>query len=81
MVGLPNADISFEGFLDPTSPGVVALFGDGTQGRSFYLYTTNSATSYFFGTGSISGSVDVDVNGLNKITGKVSNNSSVIFKA
>ncbi len=72
--------MSFEGFLDPTSPGVVGLFGDGVQSRKFYLYTTNSATSYFFGTGSISGSVDVDVNGLNKVTGKVSNNSSVIFE-
>lgn len=81
IVGLPGADISFEAFFDPTSPGIVGVFGDGIQGRKFYLYTTNSAASYFYGTGAISGSIDVDVNGLEKITGKISNDTSVYFQA
>jgi hypothetical protein len=51
------------------------------QTRKFYLYTTNSAVSYFYGQGALSGTVDVDVNGLEKITGKLSPSTSVTFKA
>ncbi len=79
--GLPNADVSFKGWFDPTSPGIAGLIGDQVTSRRFYLYTTNSATSYFFGTGAVNGSLEVDVNGLETVTGKISNSTPVYFQA
>jgi hypothetical protein len=80
IAGLPGGDISFEGFMDPTDVGIVGIMGDGIQTRKVYLYTNeNRSIAYFFTTGSVSGTVDDDVNGLLKITGKVSNSTSLIF--
>lgn len=79
--GLPNADVSVKGFFDPSNPGIVGLFGDQVTSRKFYLYTTNSATGYFYGTGALSGTLNVDVQSLEDITAKVSNATPVYFQA
>lgn len=81
IAGLPGGDISFEGFMDPTDVGILGVFGDGIQSRKVYLYTNEDRTiAYFYTTGAVSGTLDTDVSGLIKVTGKISNSTSLIFK-
>lgn len=67
--GLPDAGGSFSGFYDTATAQLYTASADGLA-RKFYLYpTTDTATTYWFGTGlfdmSVSGGVDeaVTING------------------
>lgn len=82
IAGLPGGSVTFDGFMDPTDVGIVGIMGDGIQTRKVYLYTgTDRTIAYFYTTGSVSGTVDDDVSGLLKITGTISNATSLVFKA
>lgn len=70
--GLPNAEISFSGFLDPTDTALLKTFGDGLA-RKWYSYPdfTNVPTLYRAGTGRFSGSHTIPVDGPLAVSGKI----------
>ncbi len=67
--GLVDAQGSFAGFYDDTSPQLYTAARDGLA-RKFYLYpTTASTATYFFGTALFDFSLSGEVSGSNKISG------------
>lgn len=79
--GLPNAEITFEGFLDPTDTALIQIFGDGLA-HKFYTYPdyTNVPTVYRAGTGRFSGSHKIPVDGPLAVSGKIAVATNLIKK-
>jgi len=77
--GLPDAEITFNGYLDPTDVALLKTFGDGLA-RKWYSYPdyTNVPTLYRAGTGRFSGSHGIPVDGAMPVTGKIAVATPVI---
>ena len=78
VAGLPDATISFEGFFDTATQQTWTAAQDGAP-RRFYLYpsTPSTAGPYWYGTGFFDFSVDVDVQGVDKVKGTANAASAV----
>jgi hypothetical protein len=69
IIGLPDAQVSYQAYYDDAGSGVYAAATDG-QPRKFYLYpSTLDTAKYWYGTVFVSASSSSDVNGAVETSG------------
>ena len=78
VAGLPDSNISFDGFWDSATAGTYTAALDG-EPRKFYLYpvTPSTAGPYWYGTGFFDFSIEVDVAGAVTMKGTASAASTI----